>query len=126
MSRFSSLIKSFTDKPKVLQWVPHWLRFFPMHFYVILKNSGSQNEPLIFYPKSLKDILMIFCNVPLSIIFNDFLNYMNNKHPNIKFTSEFDKYGSFSFLNVTITRSSKQLVTSAFCNATFKGVFTSS
>ena len=120
MSRFSSLIKSFTDKPMVLQWVPQWLRFFPMHFYVILKNSGSQNEPLIFYPKSLKDILMIFCNVPLSIIFNDFLNYMNNKHPNIKFTSE------FSFLDVAITRSSKQLVTSAFCKATFNGVFINS
>ena len=44
----------------VLQSVLHWARFLSMHFYVILKSSGSQNVPLIFYPKSLKDMLMIF------------------------------------------------------------------
>ena len=47
--------------------VPHRVRFLRMHFYVVLKNSGSQNAPLIFYPKSLNDMLMIFSNVPLPI-----------------------------------------------------------
>ena len=32
----------------------------PNAFYIILKNSGSQDAPLIFYPKSLKHMLMIF------------------------------------------------------------------
>ena len=54
----------------------------------------------------------------------DFVNYMNTKHPNIKFTSEFEENDSFSFLDVKITRRNNQLVTSVFCKATFSGVFT--
>ena len=48
------------NKLIVLQWVPHWVRFSQMHFYVILKNNGFQNALLIFCPKSLRDMLMIF------------------------------------------------------------------
>ena len=55
---------------------------------------------------------------------NDFVNYMNTKHPNIKFTSEFEINDSFSFLDVQIKRSNNQLVTSNFRKATFTGVFT--
>ena len=53
----------------------------------------------------------------------DFMNYMNTKHPNIKFTLEFEKNYSFSFLDVRIKRSNNQLVTSVFCKATFSGVY---
>ena len=54
----------------------------------------------------------------------DFVNYMNTKHPNINFTSEFEENDSFSFLNAKITRRNNQLVTSVFRKATFSGVFT--
>ena len=54
----------------------------------------------------------------------DFVNYMNTKHPNIKFSSEFEQNNFFSFLDVKITRRSNQLITSVFCKATFSGVFT--
>ena len=53
-----------------------------------------------------------------------FVNYMNTKHPNIKFTSKFEENDSFSFLDVKITRRKNQLVTSVFRKATFSGVFT--
>ena len=49
----------------------------------------------------------------------DFVNYMNTKQPNIKFTLEFEQ-----FLDVKITRSNNQLITSVFRKATFSGVFT--
>ena len=49
---------------------------------------------------------------------------MNTKHPNIKFTSEFQINDTFSFLEGQITSSNKQLVTSVFRNATSSGVFT--
>ena len=49
---------------------------------------------------------------------------MNPKHPNIKFTSEFEKNDSFSFLDVKITCINNQLVISVFRKATFSGVFT--
>ena len=51
------------------------------------------------------------------------MNYMKNKHPNIKFTSEFEKNDYFSFLDVKITHNN-QLVTSIFRKATFRGVYT--
>ena len=34
----------------------------------------------------------------------DFDNYINNNHPNIKFTSEFQENDSFSLLDANITR----------------------
>ena len=49
---------------------------------------------------------------------------MNTKHPNIKFTSEFEQNDFFSFLDIKITHSNNQLITSVFCKATFSGVFT--
>ena len=54
----------------------------------------------------------------------DFANYMNTKHPNIKFTLEFEENDLFSFLDVKITCSNNQLVTSVFRKATFGDVFT--
>ena len=48
---------------------------------------------------------------------------MNTKHPNIKFTSEFEQNDFFSFLDVKITRSNNQLITSVFRKATFSGAF---
>ena len=54
----------------------------------------------------------------------DFENYINNKHPNIKFTLELEENYSFSFLDVKITRRNNQLVTSVFRMAVFSCVFT--
>ena len=52
------------------------------------------------------------------------MNYINTLHPNIKFTSKFEKNYSFFFLDVKITRRKNQLVMSVFRKATFSGVFT--
>ena len=62
--------------------------------------------PPDFLPKVFKryvdDIFVMFlCQSHLK----DFVNYMNTKHPNIKFTSEFEQNDFFSFLDVKITRS---------------------
>ena len=81
--------------------------------------------PPDFLPKVFKryvdDIFVMFlCQSHLK----DFVNYMNTKHPNIKFTSEFEQNDFFSFLDVKITRSNNQLITSVFRKATFSGVFT--
>ena len=81
--------------------------------------------PPDFLPKVFKryvdDIFVMFlCQSHLE----DFVNYMNTKNPNIKFTSEFEQNDFFSFLDVKITRSNNQLITSVFRKATFSGVFT--
>ena len=54
----------------------------------------------------------------------DFVNYMNTKLPNIKFTTECQENDSYSFLDVKITRRNNHLITLVFHKATFSGVFT--
>ena len=81
--------------------------------------------PPDFLPKVFKryvdDIFVMFlCQSHLK----DFVNYMNTKHPNIKFTSEFEQNDLFSFLDVKITCSNNHLITSVFRKATFSSVFT--
>ena len=72
------------------------------------------------FKRYVDDIFVMFlCQSHLK----DFVNYMNTKHPNIKFTSEFEENDSFSFLDVKITRRNNQLVTSVFRKATFSGIF---
>ena len=73
------------------------------------------------FKRYVDDIFVMFlCQSNLK----DFVNYMKTKHPNIKFTSEFEENESFSFLDVEITRRINQLVTSVFRKATFSDVFT--
>ena len=91
------------------------------------KQQLSEYAPVILpkvYKKYVDDIFVMFlCQSQLK----DFLNYMNNTHPNIKFTfvglTEFEKNNSFSFFDVKNTRSNSKLVTSVFCNATFSNVY---
>ena len=73
------------------------------------------------FKKYVDDIfVMLLCQSYL----NNFVNYNNTKHPNIKFTSKFERNDSFSFLDAKITRNNNQLVTSDFRKATLSGVFT--
>ena len=55
---------------------------------------------------------------------NDFMNYMNTKQPNIKYTTALQKNDSFSFLYVKITRSNDQLVTSVLARQQLLVFFT--
>ena len=63
---------------------------------------------------------MFLCQAHL----DNFVNYMNIKQPNIKFNLEFKINIYFYFLDVKVTRTNSQLVTSVFQKATFSGVFT--
>ena len=53
-----------------------------------------------------------------------FLEYMNTKHLNIKFTFEHEHNSSFSFLDVKMCRENNKLTTSVYRKPTFSGVFT--
>ena len=101
-----------------------WVRFLRMQFSVILKNWFSECSPNIlhrFFIRYVDGISVLFlCQWHLK----DFLNYMNIKYPNIKFTSEFEENYSFSFLDVKVTRTNNPLVISVFRKATFGDVFT--
>ena len=53
-----------------------------------------------------------------------FVEYMNTKHTNIKFTFEHEHNNSFSFLCVKTCRENNKLTTSVYRKPNFSGVFT--
>ena len=53
-----------------------------------------------------------------------FVEYMNTKHRNIKFTFEQEHNNSFSFLDVKICRENNKFATSVYRKPTFIGIFT--
>ena len=53
-----------------------------------------------------------------------FVEYINKKHKNIKFSIETELNGSLSFLDVKIFRENEKFVTSVFRKDTFSGVYT--
>ena len=53
-----------------------------------------------------------------------FVEYMNTKHPHIKFTFEHEHSNSFSFLDVSMCRKNNKLTTSVYGKTTFSGSFT--
>ena len=55
-----------------------------------------------------------------------FVDYMNTKYPNIRFTSEIEDQNSFSFLDIKLIRNTeeKPCETLVYRKSTFDGVFT--
>ena len=127
MRELSTLAKSCTDELMVFQWcsnvfplVSILANAFLCHFEKQWLSECASDVLSNFFKRYVDDIFVMFLCQPH---LNDFMNYMNTKHTNIKFTSEFEKNDIFAFLDVKITRSNNQLVTSIFCRATFSGAF---
>ena len=53
---------------------------------------------------------------------NQFLSYLNSKHPNIKFTKESEQENALPFLDVLVTRKHNTYETSVFRKKTFTGL----
>ena len=79
-----------------------------------LNECPSQFKPAV-YRRYVDDIFVLFKSKEHLKLF---VNYMNSKHRNIKFTFETE------FLDVKITPKTKRFVTSIFRKAKFSGVFT--
>ena len=94
---------------------------FLCHYEKIwLNECPSQFKPVV-YKRYVDDIFVLFKSKEHLKLF---VNYMNSKHRNIKFTFETEDSNNFSFLDVKITRQNNRFVTSIFRKATFSGVFT--
>ena len=55
---------------------------------------------------------------------NLFLNYLNNRHPNIKFTSDMEETNKLPFLDILIIKENNQFQTTVFHKKTFTGLYT--
>ena len=72
-----------------------------------------------YYKRYVDDTFLIFdhhSHVQL------FLDYVNSKHPNIRFTMEMEIDSKLPFLDVLITRNENQFSTSVFRKLTFTGL----
>ena len=78
----------------------------------------AQKISNLFLQKICDDIFVL-CNKPEHA--QCFLEYMNKKHKNMKFSIETEINGSLSFLDVKIFRENDKFVTSAFRKETFSG-----
>ena len=79
-----------------------------------LKDCPKNFKP-VYYKRYVDDIFALF-NKPEHAQF--FLEYMNKKHKNMKFSIETEINGSLSFLDVKIFRENDKFVTSVFSTST--------
>ena len=83
--------------------------------------------PIEFKPKLYKKYVdYIFVMFRSRAHVKNFVDYMNAKHPNIRFTFEIEDQNRFSFLDINIIRNTekKAFETSVYRKSTFGGVFT--
>ena len=96
-----------------------------MPFFVIMKKTWLNECPSQFkhkvYRRYVDNIFVLFRSKDHWKLF---VNYLNSKHKNIKFTFETEDLEKFLFLDVKITLMKKRFNTSIFGKATFSGVFT--
>ena len=73
----------------------------------------------LFYRRYVDDCFALFKNKDQA---DKFLNYLNRKHNNIKFTIEYETNKQLSFLDILINRSNNKFVTSVYRKPTFTGL----
>ena len=85
-----------------------------------LQQCPDNFKPLL-YKRYVDDTFLLFKD---TVDPNQFLSYLNNKHPNIKFTAESEIDNQISFLDITIHKHNNFFNTSIFRKKTFTGLGT--
>ena len=94
--------------------------FLCHHEKIWLDECPLAFKPL-FYKRYVDDTFLLFKN-PEQI--PKFLNYLNSRHNNIKFTVELEKNNSLPFLDTLVTKNGNQISTSVYRKPTFTGLGT--
>ena len=94
---------------------------FLCHYEKIWLDDCPTNFKPVAYKRYVDDTFLMFQD-PSHV--DQFLQYINNKHPNINFTKEVENDGALSFLDVQILKNleSGQLETSVYRKKTFTGL----
>jgi len=83
-----------------------------------LNNCPDHFKP-IFYKRYVDDTFLLFKQ---QSHIEQFLSYLNEQHPNIKFTCETEKENKLSFLDALISKENGRLSTSVYRKPTFTGL----
>ena len=94
--------------------------FLSFHEQNWLNNCPPEFKPKV-YKRYVDDTFLLFEN-PDQI--ENFLQYLNEQHPNIRFTREIESGDSLSFLDILITKVDNKFETSIFRKETFTGLGT--
>ena len=89
----------------------HWEKIW-------LDNCPLEYKPL-YYRRYVDDTFLIF-KEPSHV--NSFLSYLNNQHPNIKFTCEIESNSELPFLDVLVHKENNKFTTSVYRKPTFTGL----
>ena len=81
--------------------------------------ENFQGTPPSYYRRYVDDIFSVFNN---SFEAKEFFNYINTRHPNIKFTMETEVNKIIPFLDVLIDNSKNILKTSTYHKSTYSGL----
>jgi hypothetical protein len=91
-------------------------------FLNVLETEFLDNAPLnirpAFYNRYVDDTLCGFQSIEQA---RSFLNFINNAHPNIKFTMETEIDNTINFLDISISRSNNKFHTNVFRKKCFTG-----
>ena len=98
---------------------PTFANIFLCHHEINWLNDCPETFKPVFYQRYIDDTFLLF-NDKNHV--QQFLDYVNVKHPNINFTVENEKQGTLSFLDINISRSNNKFVTSVFRKDTFTGL----
>ena len=94
--------------------------FMGKHEKEWLENFSQSN--VLFYQRYIDDIFCVFEKEENAL---EFFNYLNSRHPNIKFTMERENEGALSFLDVLIKKmEGGSFSTTTYHKPTFTGVLT--
>ena len=94
--------------------------FLNFHEKNWLNNCPPELKPKV-YKRYVDDTFLLFENRDQM---ENFLQYLNVQHPNIRFTREVEEGGSLSFLDILITKANNKFETSVFRKETFTGLGT--
>jgi len=100
---------------------PTLANIFMCHYEKIcLQDCPTSFKPCKYF-RYVDDTLLLFRS---SDHIKLFLNYLNDKHPNIKFTHEVESNGSLPFLDINISRDNNYFTTSVYRKPTYTGLTT--
>lgn len=83
-----------------------------------LNNCPNDFKP-IFYKRYIDDTFLLFKQ---QSHIDHFLSYLNDQHPNIKFTCEIEKENELPFLDTLISKENGRLSTTVYRKPTFTGL----
>lgn len=84
-----------------------------------LEECPTEFKPLL-YRRYVDDTFLVFRSPDHA---PRFLDYLNSKHPNIRFTSEMEKDGKLPFLDILVENAGRSLTTSVYYKPTFTGLY---